>query len=129
MRVELLIAWSWMTQNAKLKFQCFLEPSRAHWNAKVLFHTDLAGAQLGREASPALFENKKESDFGKKVLIVSFFVFSIQIVVLRISGRKKQKSFLARLFFLVFLTKYLLKCPNSTKPPLPWNISGCAPVW
>ena len=112
MRVELLIAWSWMTQNAKLKFQCFLEPSRAHWNAKVLFHTDLAGVQLGREASPALFENKKESDFGKKVLIVSFFVLSIQIVVLRISRRKKQKSFLARLFFSCVFDKIFVEVPK-----------------
>ena len=31
--------------------------------------------------------------------------------------------------FIVFLTKFLSKCPNSTKPLLPWKISGCAPVF
>ena len=30
-------------------------------------------------------------------------------------------------FFCVFLTKSLSKCLNSTKPALPWRISGCAP--
>ena len=30
-------------------------------------------------------------------------------------------------FFVALLTKCLLICPNSTKPLLPWNISGCAP--
>ena len=37
------------------------------------------------------------------------------------------KNFPCGTFFLVFLTKCLLKCPSFTKPPLPWKISGCAP--
>ena len=28
---------------------------------------------------------------------------------------------------MCFLIKYLSKCPDSMKPPLPWNISFCAP--
>ena len=30
--------------------------------------------------------------------------------------------------FLDFLIKCLSKCPNFTKPPVPWKISGCAPT-
>ena len=41
---------------------------------------------------------------------------------------KKLKYFPAGLFFLCFQTKYLSKCPDSTKAPLPWKISDCAPV-
>ena len=36
-------------------------------------------------------------------------------------------SFKSLRTLLVFLTKCLSKCPNSTKPPLPWKISGCTP--
>ena len=54
---------------------------------------------------------------------------SIQNVVLRVSKRKNlQNVSLRGLFFLVFLTKRLSKCPSSPKPPLPWKISGCAPA-
>ena len=53
--------------------------------------------------------------------------FFIQNVGLRVSRRKNLKLFHAGRFFLLFLTKYLLKCPNSMKPPLHWNVSGCAP--
>ena len=46
--------------------------------------------------------------------------FSIQNVVLRVSRQK--------LYFVVFLTKCLLKCPNSTKPLLSWKIFGCTAI-
>ena len=62
------------------------------------------GAQLGEEreeASLALFwKSKKE--------------------------KKLQNSSLQGIFFLAFLMKCSSKCPNSTKPPLPWKSSGCA---
>ena len=54
--------------------------------------------------------------------------FTIQNVVLRVSKRKNFKMFPCGVFFLEFLTKCLWKCPNFTKPPLPWKISGCASV-
>ena len=44
---------------------------------------------------------------------------SIQHVILRVSRRKSSKIFPSEAFFLVFLTKRLSRCPNSTKPPLP----------
>ena len=57
------------------------------------------------------------------------FKLSIQNVVLRGSRRKISKPFrLQSLILLIFLTKCLSKCPNSTKPPLLWKITGCAPV-
>ena len=54
--------------------------------------------------------------------------FSIQNVVLEYLGKITTKFLLAGPFFLVFLTKCLQKCPNPTKPPLPWKKSGCAPA-
>ena len=45
--------------------------------------------------------------------------FSIQNVVLRVSRRKSSKNFPCEAFFIVFLTKCLLKCTNSTNPSLP----------
>ena len=78
---------------------------------------------LGEVSLPFFRNWKKCSDFGKKAL----FNFSIQNVIVTVSRRKNSKIFPCGAFFIVFLTKYLLKCPNSTKPPLPWKISGCAP--
>ena len=56
---------------------------------------------------------------------------STQIVVLRVSRRtnsKTQEKQVQVPFFLVFLTKYLSKCPSSTKLTLPWKLSCCAPA-
>ena len=50
----------------------------------------------------------------------------IRNVVLTVSRRKNSKLFP---FFRVFLVKCLWKCPSSTKPPLPWKMSGCASAW
>ena len=89
------------------------------------------GAQLGGEGrrSPLpFFENqKKYPDFRKKGpdCVHPYVKFTIQNVVLRVSKRKKITIFPC--FFLEFLTIRLSKCPNFTKPPLPWKISGCAP--
>ena len=44
---------------------------------------------------------------------------SIQNVILRISRGKSFKIFPCGTFLLLFLTKSLSKCPNSTKPLLP----------
>ena len=65
---------------------------------------------VGRGGGPSCYflKIKKVPDFGKKALVDS-------------------KNFPAAPFFLVFLTKCLLKCPSFTKPPLPWKISGCVP--
>ena len=54
--------------------------------------------------------------------------YAIQNIVLRVSRRKSSKMFPWGVFFLVYLTKSLLTCPNSIKPPLPWKISSCAPA-
>ena len=45
--------------------------------------------------------------------------FSIQNVVLRVYRRKNSKILPCGAFLSVFLTKCLLKCPNSLKPPCP----------
>ena len=70
--------------------------------------------------SPALFENRKKyPDFGKKDPDCAHLCvkLSIQNVVLRVSRRKKSKKCPCRPLVLVFLTKYLSKCPISN--PLP----------
>ena len=73
---------------------------------------------------------KKCPDFGKKCpdSVHPLLKFVIQNVVLRVSKRKNSEIFLCGAFFLDFLIKCLSKCSNFTKPPLPWEISGCAPV-
>ena len=76
------------------------------------------------------FENRKNGpDFGTKGpnCVHSWVESSIQNLVLRVSRRKSSKIFPCGAFFCVF-DEGLSKCPNSTKPPLPWKISGCAPV-
>ena len=60
---------------------------------------------------------------------VYFWVkYSIQNVVLGVPWILRLHNFPCGAFCLVFLTKFLMKCPNSAKPPPPWKISGCAPV-
>ena len=83
-----------------------------------------------RRPSQPFFENRKCPHFGKKCpdYIHLCVKFSIQNVVLKVSRRKNSNIFHCGAFFLVFLTKCLSKCPNSTKCPLPWKISGCAPA-
>ena len=65
----------------------------------------------------------------RKAFIVSMFrlSFPFKNFVLRVSAKKTAKCFPAGPLFLLFLTKWLLKCSSSTKPlpPLPWKISGC----
>ena len=84
----------------------------------------LAGqAQLGgREWETGLsdpFLKIKKSNLILKKIQPDFVKFSIQNVVLRVSRRKNSKNFPCEVFFIVFLTKCLLKCTNSTKPSLP----------
>ena len=89
--------------------------------------------QLGGEGGrpPLLFfENqKKYLDFGKKCpdYVHPLVKFAIQNAVLKVPKRKNSKIFPCETFFLDFLGKCLSKCSNFTKPPLPRNISGCAP--
>ena len=47
---------------------------------------------------------------------------SIQNVILRVSRRKSSKIFRCRAFFTCVFDKYWSKCPNFTKPLLPWKI-------
>ena len=89
--------------------------------------------EAGGKSCPFYFEkSKKMSKSWKKALIVSIFgwvKFSIQNVVLTVSRRKNSKVFPSRApFFRAFLTKWLSKCLNFIKPPLPWKMSGCAPA-
>ena len=102
---------------------------------KLLCASWYPGVQLGGrgEVSPALFWKSKKSAliFGKKgpVIVHLCVEYSIQNVVLRVSRRKNSKNFPCRAhFFLVFLAEFLSKYPNSVKCPLPWKISGNAPV-
>ena len=90
-----------------------------------------AGGGSGSEASSALFENQKKCpDFREtgSDFVHLHVKFTIQNVVLRVSKRKNFKIFPVGPFFLEFLTKYLSKCPNFTKPTLTWKISGCTSV-
>ena len=92
----------------------------------LYFNFDIKGTIL-----KPFFKNwRKCPDFGKKS--PDFFhlwvKLSIQGVVLRISWRKNSNISLRGLFSLCFQTKYLSKCPDSTKAPLPWKISDCSPV-
>ena len=68
----------------------------------------LAGAQLGEEEGETFFENKnKYPDFRKNGpdCAHTHIKFTIQNVVLRVLKKKT--------------SKFLLECPNFTKPPLP----------
>ena len=85
--------------------------------------------QNGRPSLPFFEDREKTPDVRKKIrdcvhLLVKFF---IENVVLGVS-KKTTSTFLPAESFFVFLTKCLSKCSRSTKPPLPWKISGCAPV-
>ena len=86
------------------------------------FSATLTGAQLGGggRPPPPFFESRKKCpDFGKKRpdCVHPWVTFSIQNIVLVASRRKNSKIFPCESFFLVFLTKCLLKCHSSTKPP------------
>ena len=112
-----------------------LPPSSCASDCIIRMYDTVRRATRGRErVSPPLsfFENwKKCHDFGKKSpnCVYSWVQSSIQNVVLRVSRRKSSKILpCGRDLFFVFLVKSLLKCPNSTKPPLPRKISGCASV-
>ena len=76
----------------------------------------------GRPPLPFFLKiEKKALILGKKGpdSVVFWIKFSIQNVVLRVSRRKNFKIFQAGPFFLCFLTKFLLKCPNLQNFPCP----------
>ena len=80
--------------------------------------------QKRRGCSPPFLKIKKCPDFFHHEV-----KYTIQNIVLRVSGTKSSKMFCYWSFFLDFLRKCLLKCPNFKKPPLPWTISDCAPAY
>ena len=87
-----------------------------------------SGESGGRPPLP-FFENRRNCpDFGKKShdCVHLLVKFSIENIVLRVSRRKNSKIFPCGAFS-VLLMKCLSESPNSTKPLLPWKISGCAP--
>ena len=94
--------------------------SRSYLNRSQYFSpiTRRATSRGGR-GLPCPFLKKVPWFWEKKVLIVSIFGLNIL--------SKRLQNFPCRTFFLVFLTKFLLKSPNSVKLPLPWKISGYAP--
>ena len=115
--------YRYLTRNSRTSWEKYLHLIRSH----------MSGAQLERKGwrPPCVFLNiEKIVLIWKKVpdYVDLWVKFSIQKGVLRLS-RKKNQIFPCGFFFLVFLTKCLPECPSSTKPPLPWKISGCAPVW
>ena len=76
---------------------------------RILYFPPLARAQLGEGEGETFFENKKSTlTLEKMALIVSILnthiKFTIQNVVLRVLKKKT--------------SKFLLECPNFTKPPL-----------
>ena len=90
--------------------------------SRVLIHIQpySEGRNQGEEGDLACFWKKGPDS------VHPWIKFFIQNVVLRVSRRKK--SFPAETSFLMFFTKCLSKCTSSTKPPLPWKISGSAPT-
>ena len=88
------------------------------------YSVTLTGAYLGEgeEASTALFKNRKTCpDFWNEGHDCShiWVKFFIQNVVLRLSKREKPKMFPCGASFLVFLMKFVSKCPRSTNLPPP----------
>ena len=55
--------------------------------------------------------------------------FSIQNVVLNVYREENSKPFFCGAVFSCVFDNILLKCPNSTKAFLPWQISSCALVF
>ena len=98
----------------------------------IYYRRATRGGGGGEEASTALFWKSKKSALilEKKgpYCVHPWVEYAIQNIVLRVSRRKSSKMFPWGVFFLVYLTKSLLTCPNSIKPPLPWKISSCAPA-
>ena len=86
------------------------------WSYHIYWGNATSGAQLGRGRG----EGKCSGFF------CTWVESSIQNVVVRVSRWKSSKIFPCGAFFLLFLTKSLSMCPNSTKSPLPYKISGCA---
>ena len=96
-----------------------------------MFPSSLSIEEFDLELPLHFFKNQKKcADFAKKGpdCVHPLVKFIIQNVVFRVSTRKNSEIFPAGLFFIEFLTKCLSKCPNFTKPPLPWKISGCASI-
>ena len=82
----------------------------------ILTGVPLEGSGRGLPC-PFLKIKKKYFDFGKKVpdCVHLWVKFSIQNVV----GEKSLRCFPAGPFLIVFLAKFLLNCPSSTKLTLP----------
>ena len=114
-----------ITRKANLRSFCL-------FYRKSCFSCFLMLLERGQGGLPCrFFENRKNCpNFGKKGpnCVNPRVESSIQNIVLRVSRRKSSKIFLCGPFFCVVLTKSLLKCLNSTKPLLPWKVSGCARV-
>ena len=101
-------ALAWSMQFIQVFSRIFRDMQR-HWYIFIYTHNNRGKGK----ASSSFFENwKKCGGFGNKCPM------SIDFMV---SRRKTTKYFLVGPFFLVFLTKCLLKCPSSMKPLLPWN--------
>ena len=98
----------------------------------IYYRRATRGVEAGRRPPLLFFENRKKVPwFWKKkgpYCVHPWVEYAIQNIVLRVSRRKSSKMFPWGVFFLVYLTKSLLTCPNSIKPPLPWKISSCAPA-
>ena len=100
------LAWSMQFIQA---FSRIFRDMQRHWYIFIYTHNNRGKGK----ASSSFFENRKKcGGFGNKCPM------SIDFMV---SRRKTTKYFLVGPFFLVFLTKCLLKCPSSMKPLLPWN--------
>ena len=84
----------------------------------------------GRPPLPFYEKQKKCLNLRKKGpdYALLWVKFSIENVVWGVSKRKNTKMFPCGAFLSWLLTKCLLKCPNSKKPPLPGKVSNCAPA-
>ena len=88
--------------------------------------------EAGGKSCPFYFEKSKNVLILEKkpwlCLSLDGLNFPFKMWLQQYLGEKTPKFFPAGPFFRVFLTKWLSKCLNSTKPPLPWKISGCTPA-
>ena len=92
--------------------------SQRYWC--IFGHTHRYVTRLEGEASPAGFwKSKKVPWFWRK----SHHCIHLWV------RRKNSKMFPCGTFFSCVFGEIFIKCPSSTNPSLPWNISGCAPAF
>ena len=97
------------------------------YSALPYYYKRITRAGREEEVSPALSQKfeKNAQVLVKCALIVAIYGFNFSF---KMQFEKKTEIFLLRPFFLELYIKFLSKCTNSKKPPLPRQIPGYAAV-